>query len=81
MKILEIPSIFFPRGGAFCLDQAKALARRGHEVRILACVELGITDMPKDYLTRPLGIHWQEYDGISRIFIAFFLAKITFFCY
>ena len=65
MKILEIPSIFFPRGGAFCLDQAKALARRGHEVRILACVELGITDMPKDYLTRPLGIHWQEYDGIE----------------
>ena len=67
MHILELPSIFLPRGGAFCLDQAKALARRGHEVRIMACVELGITETPKAYLSLPIGSHWTKTDEIETL--------------
>lgn len=65
MHILELPSVFFPRGGGFCLDQAKALASHGHVVRILSCVELGITETPKAYLSLPFGAHWKNIDGIE----------------
>ena len=55
MHILEIPSFFPPSGGLFCLDQAKALAMLGHEVRILSNVQLGLTIHKKDYFTLPFG--------------------------
>lgn len=58
MHILEIPSFFPPYGGLFCLDQAKALAALGHEVRILSNVQLGVTISWKDYLALP----WQRYE-------------------
>lgn len=65
MHILEIPSFFPPYGGLFCLDQAKALATLGHEVRILSNVQLGITTDWKDYLTLPWKRYEYEMDGIT----------------
>lgn len=65
MHILEIPSFFPPHGGLFCLDQAKALKGRGHEVRILACVQLGVTLDKNFYLTAPMGYWWEKMDGIE----------------
>lgn len=65
MHILEIPSFFPPHGGLFCLDQAKALKDRGHEVRIMACVQLGATLDKGFYLTAPTGYWWEEVDGIE----------------
>lgn len=67
MHILEIPSIFLPRGGRFCLDQAKALASHGHEVRILSCVEIGITEMPMMYMMLPYGTKWVVNEGIETL--------------
>ena len=67
MHILEIPSIFLPRGGRFCLDQAKALASHGHEVRILSCVEIGITEMPIMYMMLPYGTKWVANEGIETL--------------
>lgn len=52
-------------GGDFCLDQAKALAALGHEVRILSNVQLGVTIGLKDYLTLPYGRYEHEMDGIT----------------
>ena len=64
MHILEIPSFFPPNGGLFCLNQAKALKSLGHEVRILSHVQLGVTTGIKDFLSLPIGRHWNEMDGI-----------------
>ena len=65
MHILEIPSFFPPYGGLFCLDQAKALASLGHEVRILSNVQLAVTIGMKDYLSLPYGRYEHEMDGIT----------------
>lgn len=65
MHILEVPSFFPPHGGLFCLEQAKALKGRGHEVRILACVQLGVTLDKSFYLTAPMGYWWEETEGIE----------------
>ena len=65
MHILEIPSFFPPYGGQFCLDQAKALAHQGHEVRILSNVQLGITIGWKDFFTLPFGRYESTMDGIT----------------
>ena len=65
MHILEIPSFFPPYGGLFCLDQAKALAALGHEVRILSNVQLAVTIGMKDYLSLPYGRYEHEMDGIT----------------
>lgn len=65
MHILEIPSFFPPHGGLFCLDQAKALKGCGHEVRILACVQLGATSDKSLYFTTPTGYWWEEMEGIE----------------
>lgn len=65
MHILEIPSFFPPHGGLFCLEQAKALKGRGHEVRILACVQLGVTADKGFYLHAPTGYWWEEMEGIE----------------
>lgn len=55
MHILAIPSFFPPMGGAFCLDQARALVRHGgHQMGILAVNQVGITQRPKLFLTMPL---------------------------
>ncbi len=64
MHILEIPSFFPPYGGLFCLDQAKALAAQGHEVRILSNVQLGASIGMKDYLTLPCTRYWYSLEGI-----------------
>lgn len=64
MHILEIPSFFTPYGGEFCLDQAKALAAMGHEVRIVSNVQLSLRISRCDYLTLPYGRRWTENDGI-----------------
>lgn len=65
MHILEIPSFFPPHGGLFCLEQAKALRDRGHEVRILACVSLGITVDKSFYLSARRGIWHREMEGVE----------------
>ncbi len=65
MHILELPSFFVPYGGLFCLDQAKALAALGHEVRILSNVQLGVTVNWKDYLILPWHRYEHEMDGIA----------------
>lgn len=65
MHILEIPSFFHPYGGMFCLEQSRALAALGHEVRILSNVQLGITIGWKDYLTLPWHRYEHEKDGVT----------------
>ena len=65
MHILELPSFFAPYGGLFSLDQAKALAALGHEVRILSNVQLGVTVNWKDYLILPWHRYEHEMDGIA----------------
>lgn len=65
MHILEIPSFFPPYGGLFCLDQAKALAALGHEVRILSNVQLGASIGFKDYLCLPYGRYEHTMEGVT----------------
>jgi len=65
MHILEIPLFFTPHGGAFCLDQARALQARGHEVRILSCVELCISTDKALFFTAPIGRWWEKMQGVE----------------
>lgn len=67
MHILEIPSFFPPHGGLFCLEQAKALKARGHEVRILSCVQLGSKLDGAFYLKAPFGTWWDEMEGVETL--------------
>jgi len=65
MKILEIASFYPPLGGAFCLDQAKALRHAGHDVCLLACNQMGITLGARSYFSARLG-SWKEMaDGVE----------------
>ncbi len=64
MHILELPSFFEPHGGMFCLEQAKALQARGHEVRILSCSQLAWTVDRAYYLKARCG-RWTEFMGKS----------------
>lgn len=64
MHILEIPSFFPPYGGLFCLDQAKALASVGHEVRIIANVQLSIKRSIGDYVFAKSSCKPLQPDGI-----------------
>lgn len=64
MHILEIPSFFPPLGGAFSLDQAKALQARGHEVRMIVCNQLGIKATPKLFLSESIRRWEEDIDGI-----------------
>ena len=65
MHILEIPSFFTPYGGEFCLEQAKALAALGHDVRILSNVQLGATIGLRDYLFLSYSRYEYQCDGIT----------------
>ena len=65
MHILEIPSFFPPYGGLFCLDQAKALASLGHEVRVLSNVQLGVSIGLGDYLTLPYMRYERQLEGVT----------------
>ena len=65
MHILEIPSFFIPHGGEFCLEQARALQQRGHQVRVLSCCELAVTLDRAAYLTAPHGRRWETLDGVE----------------
>ncbi len=66
MHILEIPSFFTPYGGEFCLEQAKALQQRGHEVRILANVQLAVRNgLRHFFLQYPYGRRWESCDGVE----------------
>ncbi len=68
LHILEIPSFFPPYGGAFCLDQSKALAGQGHTVRIVACVQLGMTISKWKYLTAVTRAEERTMDGITVLY-------------
>ena len=65
MHILELPSFFEPHGGMFCLEQAKALQARGHEVRILSCSQLAWTVDRAYYFKARCG-RWTEVIGESK---------------
>lgn len=65
MHILEIPSFFPPYGGWFCLDQSKALAAQGHTVRIVACVQLGVTISRWQFVTAATHVEKRQMDGIE----------------
>lgn len=53
MHIVEIPSFFTPYGGEFCLEQAKTLRQRGHEVRILSVVQLSLKKDIRSFVSLP----------------------------
>lgn len=59
MHILVIPSFLPPYGGYFCIEQASALQRAGHEVRMLHCQQLGVTIYPAHFFTAPAH-RWHE---------------------
>lgn len=65
MHILEIPSFFTPYGGEFCLEQARALKARGHEVRILSNVQLSIRRSVTEFVMLPYFHFWEDNDGIE----------------
>lgn len=65
MKIVEIPSFFPPYGGEFCLEQSKALAALGHDVTILANVQLAVRRGLFTYLLTPYKRRWVTVDGIQ----------------
>ncbi len=65
MHILELPSFFPPYGGAFCLEQSKALHRLGHEVRIVSRLQLGIRCGWRDYMLRPFATTVGQMEGIE----------------
>ncbi len=64
MHIVELPSFFPPYGGEFCLEQSKALARRGHKVSILANVQLSVRRSVREFLTMPYGKEMLEIEGV-----------------
>lgn len=65
MHILEIPSFFPPHGGLFVLEQARALQTQGNMVRILACVQLGISVDGSFYLRARRDRWWEEMNGVE----------------
>lgn len=65
MHILEIPSFFPPHGGLFVLEQARALQTQGNMVRILACVQLGISVDGSFYLRARHDRWWEEMNGVE----------------
>ncbi len=64
MKIVEIPSFFPPYGGEFCLEQSKALAALGHDVSIIANVQLSIRRGLYKFLFTPYNRRNMVVDGI-----------------
>ena len=64
MHIVEIPSFFPPYGGEFCLEQSKALARRGRRVSILANVQLSVLRSMREFLTMPYSKETLEIEGV-----------------
>lgn len=64
MRIVEIPSFFPPYGGEFCMEQTKVLAALGHQVTILAHVQLGVTIYPKGWLLAKTSPRRWEEDGV-----------------
>lgn len=65
MHILEIPSFFPPHGGLFVLEQARALQTQGNKVRILACVQLGMSVDGSFYLRARRDRWWEEMNGVE----------------
>ena len=65
MHILELPSFFPPHGGLFCLEQAKALKAKGHEVRIVSVLELGVSKDSAFYFTAPWREERKEIEGVE----------------
>lgn len=67
MHILEIPSFFPPYGGEFCIEQSKALAMMGHEIRILANVQLSVKRNYKEFFFAKTSVNTRNIDGITVI--------------
>lgn len=67
MHILEIPSFFPPYGGEFCIEQSKALNLAGHEVRILASVQLSIKKSYREFFWAKTNTITTNIEGIDVI--------------
>lgn len=67
MHILEIPSFFPPYGGEFCIEQSKALTMMGHEVRIMANIQLSIKRSYRNYIFAQTDVKTTSIDGITVI--------------
>ncbi|MGN1374953.1 MAG: glycosyltransferase [Prevotella sp.] len=67
MKIVELPSFFTPYGGEFCLEQSRALAALGHDVTILANVQLSIKKSLKCYIFNDTTRKAEYIDGVRII--------------
>lgn len=67
MHILEIPSFLPPYGGYFCIEQARALQKCGHEVRVINCQQLGVTVYPWHFISARYD-RWWEKDGNIEIY-------------
>lgn len=65
MNIIEIPSFFPPYGGEFCLEQSKALVNQGHNVEVLACIQLSIKRSLHDYLFAHTGERAIQMMGVN----------------
>lgn len=65
MHILEIPSFFPPHGGLFALEQARALKAQGNEVRMLACVQLGLSVDQSFYFEARRDHWWEVMEGVE----------------
>ena len=65
MHILEIPSFFPPHGGLFALEQARALKVQGNTVRMLACVQLGVSVDKAFFFKARHDQWWEEMDGVE----------------
>lgn len=64
MHIVEIPSFFPPYGGAFCLEQSKALRTLGHEVRIISNVQLSARRNLWEYISLPYHRRFTEIQDV-----------------
>lgn len=65
MHILEIPSFFPPHGGLFALEQARALQVTGNTVRMLACVQLGVSVDQAFYFKARSDRWWENMNGVE----------------
>lgn len=65
MHILEISSFFPPHGGLFALEQARALKAQGNEVRMLACVQLGLSVDQSFYYKARRDRWWEVMEGVE----------------
>lgn len=71
-KILQIPSVYLPKGGEFCRDQAVTLKKAGIDIDVLAHVILSWREFVPRYKEFPLEPFFSEEDGLT-VYRSYFL--------